>query len=63
MLVIGLDDLIANKRAAGRPQDLMDVAFLERVKSATAPRAEYCFACNSKILTQSARPSLLTSRS
>jgi len=30
--VIGLDDLIANKRAAGRPQDLADVAKLERVR-------------------------------
>ncbi len=31
--VIGLDDLIANKRAAGRPQDLADLALLERVKA------------------------------
>jgi hypothetical protein len=30
--VIALDDLIANKRAAGRPQDLADVAKLERVR-------------------------------
>jgi hypothetical protein len=30
--VIGLDDLITNKRAAGRPQDLADVALLERVR-------------------------------
>jgi hypothetical protein len=30
--VIGLDDLIANKRAAGRPQDLADVALLEKVR-------------------------------
>jgi predicted nucleotidyltransferase len=29
--VIALDDLITNKRAAGRPQDLADVALLERV--------------------------------
>ena len=29
--VLGLQDLIANKRAAGRPQDLVDVALLERV--------------------------------
>jgi len=36
--VIALDDLIANKRAAGRPQDLADVALLERVVKATALR-------------------------
>jgi predicted nucleotidyltransferase len=30
--VISLEDLIANKRAAGRPQDLADVAKLERVR-------------------------------
>ena len=30
--VIGLDDLLANKRAAGRPQDLADVAALERLQ-------------------------------
>jgi predicted nucleotidyltransferase len=29
--VISAPDLIANKRAVGRPQDLMDVEFLERV--------------------------------
>ena len=29
--VIALADLLANKRAAGRPQDLADVALLERV--------------------------------
>lgn len=29
--VISLHDLIANKRAAGRPQDVADVALLERV--------------------------------
>jgi hypothetical protein len=30
--VIALDDLIANKRAAGRAQDLADVVKLERVR-------------------------------
>jgi len=30
--VIGLDDLIANKRMAGRPQDLADVEELERLR-------------------------------
>jgi hypothetical protein len=30
--VISLDDLIANKRAAGRPQDVADVALLERAR-------------------------------
>ena len=30
--VIALDDLIANKRAAGRPQDVADVRALERAK-------------------------------
>jgi len=30
--VIGLDDLIANKRAAGRPKDLIDAAELERIR-------------------------------
>lgn len=29
--VIALSDLLANKRASGRPQDLADVALLERV--------------------------------
>ena len=32
--VIHLEDLIANKRAAGTPQDLIDVEFLERVRAA-----------------------------
>jgi hypothetical protein len=32
--VIGRDDLLANKRAAGRPQDLADVAALERLEKA-----------------------------
>ena len=31
--VIALGDLIANKRAAARPQDLADVALLERVQN------------------------------
>ncbi len=31
--IIGLDDLIVNKRAAGRPQDLADVRVLERVRA------------------------------
>ncbi len=30
--VISIDDLIANKRAAARPQDLVDAEFLERVR-------------------------------
>lgn len=30
--VISLDHLIENKRAAGRPQDLVDAEFLERVR-------------------------------
>jgi hypothetical protein len=30
--VLALDDLIANKRAAGRARDLVDVEFLERVR-------------------------------
>ena len=34
MKVISLDDLIVNKRAASRPQDLLDADFLERVRSA-----------------------------
>jgi hypothetical protein len=29
-----MDDLITNKRAAGRPQDLIDAEFLERVRAA-----------------------------
>ncbi|HWL84278.1 MAG TPA: nucleotidyltransferase [Polyangiaceae bacterium] len=32
--VIGLDDLIENKRAAGRPQDRIDVEVLEKVRRA-----------------------------
>ena len=30
--VIGLSDLLQNKRASGRPQDLEDVAALERLQ-------------------------------
>lgn len=30
--VISLEDLIANKRAAGRPKDLIDAAELERIR-------------------------------
>jgi hypothetical protein len=33
--VIALDDLIANKRAAARPQDLADVALLEQMRALT----------------------------
>ena len=32
--VIGLADIIANKRAVARPQDLADVAVLERIRAA-----------------------------
>jgi hypothetical protein len=32
--VIGIEDLIANKKAAGRPQDIADVDALERLKRA-----------------------------
>ena len=34
--VISLDDLIVNKRAAARPQDILDADFLERVRSASS---------------------------
>jgi len=33
MKVISLDHLIANKRAAGRPQDLLDAEQLERIRA------------------------------
>ncbi len=33
--VMALDDLITNERASGRPQDLADVALLERVARAS----------------------------
>lgn len=36
--VIGLADIITNKRAAGRPQDLADVAMLERIAKASEPK-------------------------
>jgi hypothetical protein len=36
--VISLDDLIVNKRAAGRPQDLVDADELERIQSLQKPR-------------------------
>jgi hypothetical protein len=36
--VIGRDDLLVNKRAAGRPQDLADVAALERLERAKRGR-------------------------
>jgi hypothetical protein len=35
--VIGLEDILTNKRAAGRPQDLADVAALERISKAQRP--------------------------
>ena len=30
---IGLEDLIRNKRAAGRPQDVVDIGVLERIRA------------------------------
>lgn len=39
LLVIALDDLIANKVASGRPQDKRDVAVLRRAREASPPRA------------------------
>jgi hypothetical protein len=36
--VIGRTDLLTNKRAAGRPQDLADVAALERLEKAKGKR-------------------------
>ena len=34
--VIGFEDLLRNKRAAARPQDLADVAALERLRNLRA---------------------------
>jgi hypothetical protein len=34
--VISLHDLIRNKRAAGRPQDVIDAEFLERLVAGTS---------------------------
>jgi predicted nucleotidyltransferase len=36
--VIGFDQLLANKRAAGRPKDVGDVAALERISKRRGPR-------------------------
>jgi hypothetical protein len=38
--VIALNDLIANKEAAGRPQDLNDAQFLRRVRAASVAEKE-----------------------
>jgi hypothetical protein len=38
IFMIGREDLIANKRASGRDKDLRDVAMLEAMSSAPAPR-------------------------
>jgi hypothetical protein len=38
--VIGLGELIKNKRAAGRPKDLADVAALERLQRATPTKRQ-----------------------
>jgi predicted nucleotidyltransferase len=35
--IIARDDLIANKRAVGRPQDLLDAALLEQVAATASP--------------------------
>lgn len=35
--IIGLDDLIANKRATGRAKDLLDVAELEAIRARSTP--------------------------
>ena len=36
--VIGLDDILVNKRASGRPQDLADVAVLEKIAKVRASK-------------------------
>lgn len=36
--VISLDDLIVNKQASGRPQDLIDASFLEKVRARARDR-------------------------
>ena len=36
--IIALEDLLANKRAAGRPQDLADAAKLERARMTNQKR-------------------------
>lgn len=38
--VIGYEALLTNKRAAGRPQDLADIAALERLRAALARRGQ-----------------------
>lgn len=38
LYVIGREQLLANKRAAGRPKDLLDVAALERLSTAKAKK-------------------------
>ena len=35
--VIGRDDFVANKRASGRPKDLLDIALLEEFEKARRP--------------------------
>ena len=37
---LSLDDLMQTKQAAGRPQDLADLAALKRIKARPTPRAE-----------------------
>ncbi|HEX9731147.1 MAG TPA: hypothetical protein VGG06_04075 [Thermoanaerobaculia bacterium] len=35
--LLGLDDLLVNKRSVGRPQDLLDVGALERARNSLPP--------------------------